>query len=96
MTSAPKADADLKRITAYTPRMRSGSGVKAGGCGAERMPKFFHTNIRNDLRKFSVFLTLIFAHRIDYRLMRFLRKIALSLESHLFILCDLGFITNND
>jgi hypothetical protein len=36
VTSAPAADADLKRITAYTPRMRSGSGVKAGGCGAER------------------------------------------------------------
>ncbi len=40
VTSAPTADADLKRITAYTPRMRSGSGVKAGGCGAERVRKF--------------------------------------------------------
>jgi hypothetical protein len=27
VTSAPAKDADLKQITAYTPRMRSGSGV---------------------------------------------------------------------
>ncbi len=46
-TSAPAADVDLKRITAYTPRMRSGSGVKAGGCGAERVRKFFDRNTRN-------------------------------------------------
>jgi hypothetical protein len=30
VTSAPAAD--LKRITAYTPRIWSGSGVKAGAC----------------------------------------------------------------
>jgi hypothetical protein len=47
VTSAPSSDADLKRITACTPRMRSGSGVKAGGCGAERVRKFFDRNTRN-------------------------------------------------
>jgi hypothetical protein len=43
-----------------------------------------------------MFLTVIFALRIDYKLMRFLRKIALSLESHLFILRNLDFIINDD
>jgi hypothetical protein len=44
----------------------------------------------------EMFLTVIFALRIDYKLMRFLRKIALSLESHLFILRNLDFIINDD
>ncbi len=45
VTSAPAAN--LKRITACTPWMRSGSDVKAGGCGAERVRKLFDRNTRN-------------------------------------------------
>ncbi len=47
IASAPAADADLKQITAYTPWVRSGSGVKAGGCGVERVRKFFDRNTHN-------------------------------------------------
>ncbi len=47
VTFAPAADVDLKRITAYTRWMRSGSCVKAGGCRVERVRKFFNGNTRN-------------------------------------------------